>query len=149
PLRLMFAQLIFVYFMNGLYKLSGDTWAEGTSLYYVLCSLEIARFPLAQLPINFLMLQISSYVVLAWETTFPLLVLVRSTRVSALTMVGMLHLGVCLTMEIRFLAPYMLCFYLAMVPWERWSRGPAPAGSSAAPLPSARTREKPVARVEA
>lgn len=137
PLRLMLVQLIFIYFMNGVYKLSGDTWAEGTSLYYVLSSLEIARFPLSQLPVNFLLLQISSYVVLVWETSFPLLMLFRWTRIPALIMGASFHVGIFVTMEIGFFAPYMLCFYLPMVPWERWFQRRARRASAPAPAQAA------------
>ena len=32
PLRLLFVQLMFIYFMNGLYKFSGKDWNAGTAL---------------------------------------------------------------------------------------------------------------------
>jgi hypothetical protein len=121
-LRVMFLQLIFIYFINGIYKLSGDTWHEGTSLYHVLASLDMSRFHLSQLPVTFTMLKLTTWVVIAWEVSFPLLVLFRWTRVPALIMGALFHLGILVTMEIGFFAPYMLCFYLPMVPWERWSR---------------------------
>src|SRR5262249_10260690 len=116
-LRLMFLQLVIIYFLNGIYKLSGTSWQEGTSLYRVLASVELSRFPLSQLPVTFTMLQIGSYIVVAWESSFPLLVIWRWTRVPALLMGVFFHLGILVTLEIGFFAPYMLCFYLPMLPW--------------------------------
>src|SRR5205807_2696390 len=36
PLRVIFVQMVFMYFMNGAYKLFGANWIEGNSLHYVL-----------------------------------------------------------------------------------------------------------------
>jgi hypothetical protein len=142
-LRLMFLQLIFIYFVNGLYKLSGDSWHEGTSLYHVLASLDMSRFALSQLPVTFPILQLTTWLVIAWEVSFPLLVLFRWTRVPALIMGALFHLGILVTMEIGFFAPYMLCFYLPMVPWERWSRRREEDASGPERIPPAQAREAP------
>ncbi len=122
PLRLLFIQLIFVYFMNGLYKLTGLDWIQGDSLYYVFCDITLTRFSVAQLPVPYVLTKMLSWLVLAWEVSFPLLVLFRSTRPAALAIGVAFHLGIFLTMELGGFAPYVLCLYVPLVPWEMISR---------------------------
>jgi hypothetical protein len=120
--RLMFLQLILMYFLNGVYKLFGVDWREGSSLYYVLAAPHLSRFPYSQLPIPFPLLQFTTYLVLAWELTFPLLVVFRWTRIPALVLGALFHLGILVSMEIGYFALYMLCFYVPLLPWERLAR---------------------------
>lgn len=120
PLRLLFVQLVFIYFMNGLYKLTGSDWLSGDSLYYVLGDLTLTRFSIAQLPVPLVLTQVLTWLVLAWELGFPVLVLFRWTRVPALLMGVAFHLGILATMELGGFVPYVLCLYLPLVPWERF-----------------------------
>jgi hypothetical protein len=119
PVRLMFLQLIILYFATGVFKLSGESWFVGTSLYRVLACVSLTRFSLGSLPFPYWTLQIGTWVVLLWEVTFPLLVLFRWTRVLALLLGATFHVGIWVTFEIGFFAPYMLCFYVPMLPWEK------------------------------
>jgi hypothetical protein len=119
-LRLLFMQLILIYFVNGLYKVTGANWLAGDSLYYVLCDLTLTRFSIAQLPMPFVVAQISTWLVLAWELSFPILVLFRWTRYLALWIGVAFHLGILATMELGGFVPYVLCLYLPLLPWERW-----------------------------
>lgn len=121
PIRLMFLQMTLIYFFNGVYKASGNDWIKGDSLYFVLCDLALARWSYVQWPIWPTLLRISSWVVMSWEVTFPLLVCWRPTRVLALGMGVAFHLGIGLSMELGGFPLYMLCFYLPLVPWEKWS----------------------------
>ena len=125
-LRLLFIQLVLIYFMNGLYKVTGTNWLAGDSLYYVLCDLTLTRFSFAQLPIPFVVTQVSTWLVLAWELSFPLLVLFRRTRWLALAIGVAFHLGIFATMELGGFVPYVLCLYLPLLPWERWADGGRP-----------------------
>jgi hypothetical protein len=120
PLRLLFLQLVLIYFMNGLYKLSGADWPLGNSLYYVLCDLTLTRFSIAQLPVPFIAAKAASWLVLAWELSFPILVCFRRTRWLALAFGLLFHLGILATMELGGFVPYVLCLYLPLLPWDRW-----------------------------
>jgi hypothetical protein len=122
PIRLMFLQMTLIYFFNGVYKASGNDWIKGDSLYLVLCDLTLARWSYVQWPIWPALLRVSSWAVLSWEVTFPLLICWRPTRLLALGMGVAFHIGIGLSMEIGCFPWYMLCFYLPMVPWEKWSR---------------------------
>jgi hypothetical protein len=122
PLRLIFVQMIFIYFMNGLYKLFGASWLEGDSLHYVLGDLALTRFSQVQLPIPHRVTQIMTWSVMIWEVSFPLLMLEKWTRRIALVFGVLFHLGIFATMELGGFVPYALCMYLPLVPWERLRR---------------------------
>jgi hypothetical protein len=120
-LRLLFVQMVLIYFSSGVYKLLGAQWRAGESLYYVLSDWTFARCPYAALPIPYLLTQLLTWSVLAWELAFPLLVMIRRTRVIALLFGVTFHLGIGLFLELGMFTPYMLCLYLPLVPWERWA----------------------------
>lgn len=120
PLRLLFVQMVLIYFMNGLYKLTGPDWLEGQSLYYVLGDVTLTRVSYAQFPVPLWLTQIMTWTVLVWEVSFPLLVAVRWIRPWALGFGAAFHLGIFATMELGGFVPYMLCMYVPLLPWERW-----------------------------
>lgn len=124
PIRLIFVQMIFVYWMNGLYKLFGRNWIEGTSLYYVLGDLVLARVPADALPIPLWVTMVMSWSVLVWEATFPLMVWWKWSRRVALFFGVMFHLGIFASMELAGFVPYALCMYLPLVPFEWLERKP-------------------------
>jgi len=116
-LRLLFMQMVWIYFANGLYKMTGDSWQLGNSMYYVMCDLTLTRFSYLQLPVPLVALQAMTWLVLVWEVGFPLLVLIRWTRIPALVMGVLFHLGIFATMELGGFAPYMFVLYLPLLPW--------------------------------
>jgi hypothetical protein len=124
PIRLIFVQMIFIYFMNGLYKLFGASWLSGNSLYFVLGDAALSRFSQEQLAIPFEITRMMTWSVLAWEASFPLLVLFKWPRRFALIMGVMFHLGIFATMELGGFVPYALCMYLPLAPWEKLRREP-------------------------
>jgi hypothetical protein len=119
-LRLVFLQMVFIYWMNGLYKLFGDEWRQGNSLYYVLADLTLTRVSFAEFQPPFLLLQVTAWTVLTWEVSFPLLVALPWTRTIALFFGAAFHVGIWVSMELGGFAPYALCMYLPLLPWERW-----------------------------
>jgi hypothetical protein len=133
PLCLLFVQMTVIYFYNGVHKLLGPQWADGSALHYVLGDLALARFSYARLPLPDVATRLMTWVVLVWELGFPLLVLWRRTRTIALLMGVAFHVGIGLTLELGAFAPYMLCLYAPLAPWERLARARAcpPAQKSA------------------
>jgi uncharacterized membrane protein YphA (DoxX/SURF4 family) len=119
PLRLLFVQMCFIYFMNGAYKLLGNDWARGDSLYYVLGDLTLARWSYAQVPLPYALTRLLTWTVLAWEVGFPLLVAVPWTRTAALVFGAAFHVSIGVSMELGGFAFYALCMYLPLLPWER------------------------------
>jgi hypothetical protein len=122
PLRLLLVQMILIYFSNGMFKLSGDTWRSGTSLYYVLVDLTLARWSYAQLVIPLWLTKPLTWLVLVWEAGFPLWVAMPWTRKAAFFFGVAFHVGIGLSMELGSFVPYALCLYLPLVPWERLNR---------------------------
>jgi hypothetical protein len=147
-LRLLFVQMTFTYFANGVFKVFGNDWRKGYSLYYVLNDFTLTRWSYAQFPMPVLITQILSITILMWELFFPVFVMLpwwvagliralgilrsrtsltvirflRRSRVIILLFGVAFHLGIFISMELGGFGLYMICLYLPLVPWERWFR---------------------------
>jgi hypothetical protein len=120
-IRLMFVQMIYIYFMNGMYKVTGPDWLKGDSLHYVLGDLVLTRFSPMMLPLPIWLSRLMTWSVLIWEVSFPLLIWMKWTRLAALIMGVMFHLGIFATMELGGFVPYALCMYIPLLPWGEWT----------------------------
>jgi hypothetical protein len=122
-LRLLFVQMVCIYWCNGLHKVIGDDWQTGQALYFVLGDLTLARFSYASIPgppwLLFELTRVGTWFVLIWEVTLPLLLIWRPVRNVALLFGALFHVGIWLSMELGYFPPYMLCLYLPLLPWER------------------------------
>ncbi len=123
PIRLIFMQMIFIYFMNGVYKLMGPHWLDGQSLFWVLGDVVLTRFSPYMLQIPLWLASVMTWTVLAWEVTFPVLILWKWSRRAALVMGVLFHLGIFATMELGGFVPYALCMYLPLIPWRKEESG--------------------------
>src|SRR5207248_1313913 len=97
PLRLLFVQMVVIYFMNGLSKWPSADWQGGMTLYYVLQDPAIARVSYALLPVPLWVLRCSTWLVLIWELGFPLWVALPWTRKPALWIGVLFHVGIWLS----------------------------------------------------
>jgi hypothetical protein len=126
-LRLLFVQLVVVYFMNGLIKLLGEPWLGGMALGHVLGDAGWTRWSFAGWPQPVILLQAMTLVVLVWELGFPAFMWISRLRMPALWLGVLFHVGTGLTMRLGPFPLYMLCLYLPLVPWESaakmWQRG--------------------------
>jgi hypothetical protein len=120
PLRLLFIQMVVIYFANGAYKFAGSAWREGNLLYYVLGNLGWTRFSPAQLSLPELLIQILTWTTLFWELLFPLLVLAPRLRAVTLWLGVFFHIGTGVFLQLGPFPLYMICLYLPLVPWERY-----------------------------
>jgi hypothetical protein len=116
PLRLLFLQLVLTYFMNGVYKLFGPEWRDGTILHYILNDVGWARW---SLPLPLWLTRGAAWFVLAWELSFPLLLLRPKSRLFALIVGAAFHVVSGLNLELGLFPLYALCFYLPLLPWEK------------------------------
>lgn len=123
PICLIFVQMIFIYFMNGIYKLMGDDWLQGNSLHYVLSDMVMTRVSQFMLPIPPALARVMTWTVLVWEVSFPLLVLWKWTRRLALIFGVLFHLGIFASLELAGFVPYALCMYIPMLPWREAPHG--------------------------
>jgi hypothetical protein len=120
PLRLLFVQLVLIYFVNGLYKVMGADWRDGRIMHYVLGNLAWTRFSYAQLPLPFPVIQLLTWATVLFELSFPLLALFRLTRVPVLWLGVLFHFGTAVSLQLCGFPFYMICLYLPLVPWERY-----------------------------
>jgi hypothetical protein len=116
-LRLLFIQMTLIYFFNGVYKLIGAEWRDGTVMHYVLHDVGWSRI---SLPLPLWLERGSAWIVMGWELGFPLLVLIPKLRVPTLVLGVLFHIVSGIQLELGMFPLYALCFYLPLVPWERW-----------------------------
>jgi hypothetical protein len=120
PLRLLFVQMTVLYFMSGVFKLLSPDWLRGSAMHYFLADLAFTRLPYESLPGAALVGPVFDYVTLVWEVGFPVLVFVAFTRKPTLWLGVLFHVSTWLLFRIGPFPLYMLCFYLPLVPWERY-----------------------------
>jgi hypothetical protein len=116
--RLIQIQLCMVYSFTGLAKIGSD-WNNGEALYWVLNDIALTRWPYARLPVPLGLCKLASWTTLAWEISFPLLVLFRRLRPWVLVFGVTMHLGILAVMEIGWFSQVTLCWYAVFLPGER------------------------------
>jgi hypothetical protein len=121
PVRLLFIQLMLIYFLNGFYKLMGDDWRSGNVMHYVMANLAWTRVSFAQFPLPTIATQLLTWTVLTWELGFPALACMPSTRKVALWMGVVFHIGTAAFLPLGPFPLYMICLYLPLVPWEEYA----------------------------
>lgn len=125
--RLVQLQLMIIYLLTGLAKVSGSTWHNGSALYYALSSRTFQRFPtllepiLSSLP-GQLVLAVSTWLTLAWELGFVVMVLWAPTRRWALLIGLAVHAGIAVTMMVGSFSFATTWCYLAFLPYAWASR---------------------------
>ena len=120
PLRLLLVQLAAIYFINGVYKMSGGDWRTGQLMHYVMGNLGWTRFSYAAMPIPLPLLQLATWTVLLWEFSFPMLLMLPRWRPAVLCLGISFHLGTATLLQLGPFPFYMICLYLPLAPWERW-----------------------------
>lgn len=109
-------QIVFLYFFSALYKYYGASWLNGEALYY---SLKVEDYnPIWLTSIlneNNFFLQVSTYLVLAYLTLFPLFIWIK--KMNILLLLGVfLHLGIAFIMGIIDFGLAMTITYLLFIP---------------------------------
>ncbi len=127
PLRLLMVQLAMIYFVGGAYKALFPAWWNGSAMYYAMANLAWTRLPYEWLPWPQLLLPAFTWITLGWELGFPVLVCIPATRAVTLWLGVLFHLGTALLFQIAVFPLFMLCFYLPLVPWERYFPGRTPS----------------------
>jgi hypothetical protein len=74
-LRLLFLQMILIYWANGMHKIVGHDWQHGDSLYYVLGDATLTRWSAAQFQLPYWLTRLLTWTVLTWEVSLPALLL--------------------------------------------------------------------------
>ncbi|HCH65653.1 MAG TPA: hypothetical protein DFR83_22815 [Deltaproteobacteria bacterium] len=118
PIRLIQVQWAGMYLISGLEKAAGSTWRDGTAIHYALSNRAFARLgplvdPVLATEVGAVVLQLSTWVVLAWELAFPLAMFGCRARRFALLLGVAIHIGIGLTMSIGPFTVVTLVGYLA------------------------------------
>ena len=121
--RLVQLQWVVIYAHSGWVKSTGRTWADGEAIYYAMSAGQYQRFPallepLLQSSLGQDIMWLATYLTLAWESGFGLLVLWRRTRYLALFIGVLVHGGIALTLMVGAFSFIMLWGYLAFLPPE-------------------------------
>jgi hypothetical protein len=90
--RMIQFELAFMYFVSFLWKLKGNTWLEGTALYYVVHLHSIARFPIPGWVEHPAILKIGSWFALLLEFSLGVLIWFRRFRYPLLLIGLVFHL---------------------------------------------------------
>jgi uncharacterized membrane protein YphA (DoxX/SURF4 family) len=119
PLRLMQFQVALIYFVSGWVKFHSQEWLDGTILQYVLSHPQYSRWDGWLILYNAIIMPLLAglaWFIRWWELLFPLLLLNGYTRKLSLIIGISFHVGLLLTMNLRWFAVIMLSLYLAVVP---------------------------------
>lgn len=121
PLFLIRFQVCVIYFTTGLLKLQGTYWLNGNALSLALVNPTYAKFNLyflRNIPGMRLFLKICSWITLAWEVLFPVLILNKWSRYIAIGIGLVVHLGIILLMKIHWFGYLMIATYISFLPVE-------------------------------
>jgi hypothetical protein len=122
PLKVLLVHLVCLYFFSGIYKLLSPAWRTGYMMYFVNHDLTWSLLPGLTGGLPVLADRLATWVTLAWELGFPVLIAWRRTRAATLWLGVMFHVATLLTLEVGAFATYSLAWYAIFVPWERWRR---------------------------
>ncbi|PRY52489.1 vitamin K-dependent gamma-carboxylase-like protein [Knoellia remsis] len=113
---LVAAQICIVYLMAGLYKVQGRLWQDGTALYYVLRVPEFTWPGVTEHLFRFeWLLVLGAYATVWLSIYFPLLVLVRRTRLWAVLAMSVFHVSIAALMGLTSFALIMIACDLVFV----------------------------------
>jgi hypothetical protein len=123
PLRLMQFQLALIYFVSGWVKFHSPEWLDGTIMQYVLAHPQYSRWDgsaVTDEPIMTELLAGLAGSIRWWELLFPFLLFNPYTRKASIVIGILFHVGLLLTMNLRWFAVIMLALYLALVSNSRF-----------------------------
>jgi hypothetical protein len=119
PLRLVQFQVALIYFVSGWVKFNSPEWQDGTVMQYVLVHPHYSRWDvwgIIDQPIVTGLLAGLALFIRWWELLFPFLLINAETRKICLIIGVLFHMGLLLTMNLRWFAVIMLALYLALIP---------------------------------
>ena len=120
PLRLMMIQLVIIYFLNGYYKILGEQWRRGDVMIDVAGNSSWAHFSPDFMPLPMFCFRLLAWGTLVWELGFPILAFLPNTRRPTLWIGAIFHVMTLIHLEVALFPIYSLCFYVPLLPWERW-----------------------------
>lgn len=113
--RLLQLQLCTVYLQSSLAKLAGETWCDGTAIYYVGRLLDFQKLPVPWVFDNMFLIKLLTWGTLVVEFALWTLIWVKEFRYYILAAGILLHLGIEWSMNIPMFETQMICAYVVFV----------------------------------
>ncbi|MBK9143433.1 MAG: HTTM domain-containing protein [Candidatus Melainabacteria bacterium] len=108
-------QVAIVYAHSSLSKLEGETWWNGTAVYYALHMQDFSKFPVPFVFDSVLGCQIATWATLAVEIALFTLIWIKELRYYVLAAGAVLHLGIDWTMNLPFFENLMIATYVLFI----------------------------------
>lgn len=150
-------QIIVVYTVSGIWKLTGDEWPAGTALFYALRIDTFTVYPMINEMLwqSTLLIYVATFIALWTQTLFPVLVLWRPSRIFALVALVFMHTGIGLLLGLWPFSLVMIALDMLFIrdaTWKRvterlrdtelWARGADAAADLRARIPLPRALQK-------
>jgi len=116
--RLMQLQLCALYLFTSLSKMSGNLWADGTAVYYVLNLDEFRRFPVPLVADYLPLVKLATWGTLVVEFSLATLIWVYEWRYKVLLAGLLLHLGIEWSMNVPLFQWAAIAGYVLFIPAE-------------------------------
>ncbi len=94
-------QICIIYFFSGLHKLEGETWRNGTALYYILNSNDFSpSFLNRYITQSLLLIKFLTWFTIFFQISFSILIWLKKTKNAYIFLGISLHLGIFILMKI-------------------------------------------------
>jgi hypothetical protein len=114
--RLVQMQVCIIYLYSGFEKAKGNSWWQGDALWRALSNGQLVSWDFGFLQHFPMMIAVSTFTTVLWETYFPVLVWVPRTRFWMLGFGVFLHLLIAFTLNIPFFSWFMCATYVLFLP---------------------------------
>jgi hypothetical protein len=113
--RLLQIHMCVIYLFGGIAKMRGETWWDGTALWYAFAQLEYQSLDMTWLVHYRWLLALLTHVTVFWETFYCFLVWPKLTRPICLAMAVGVHLGIAVCLGMKTFGLVMIIGNLAFV----------------------------------
>ena len=113
--RLIQVQLALVYWSASCWKLNGQTWIDGTAIFYTTHLLQFQRFSVPYLLDHLWTSRLLTWFALAFEVSFPILIWIKEFRYPLLLLGVLFHLGMDWVLVIPLFQEIMIASYICFI----------------------------------
>ncbi len=120
-IRLIQIHLCVIYLFSAIAKMKGDTWSDGSAIWYAVANLEYQSFDLTWIARFPWLIALTTHATIYWELTYAGLIWPKTTRPIMLAMAVAVHGGIALAMGMITFGLAMLIANVAFVP-PNWTQ---------------------------
>ncbi len=113
--RLIQVQLCLIYWGASCWKLNGQSWLDGSAIFYTTHLVQFQRFTVPYVLDHMWTSRLLTWFTLLFETTFPFLVWIKEFRYPLLLIGAIFHLGMDWVLVIPLFQEVMLCCYICFI----------------------------------